>query len=335
MPKLDEIASFVAVAEAGSISAAARRSQLSKSVVSARLAALEDTLGARLFHRTTRRLSLTEDGAAFLAHARRIVQQVDEAVADIAERRGALAGPMRLSAPVSFGRRHLGPALFPFLARHPAISLTLELDDRRVDAAAEGFDAVIRHGRLEDSRLVAWTLARSQRLLVASPAYLAQHGRPADVHALAAHRAIHYMNRGVADWRFLGEAHAELPRPSTVLRVNNGDLMRDAALAGLGLALLPSFIVGPDIRSGALVVVDIGRQAEPEFLFVAHPEGRRVSAKLRALVDTLRAAFGDPPYWEPGSEAAAPAEAQPAGRRASARPARARVPVTPSPAAGA
>lgn len=160
MLKLEDIASFVAVAEVGSISAAARRGGWSKSVVSSRLAALEEDLGARLFHRTTRRLSLTEDGAAFLVRARRLVQDVDEAVADMAERRGELAGPMRLSAPVTFGRTHLGPALYPFLARHPAIALTLELDDRRVDAMAEGFDAVIRHGRIEDSRLVAWTLAR-------------------------------------------------------------------------------------------------------------------------------------------------------------------------------
>ena len=298
MLKLDEIASFVTVAEAGSISAAARRTGLSKSVVSARLAALEDDLRARLFHRTTRRLSLTEDGAAFLEKARRIVREVHEAAAEMAERRGELTGPMRLSAPVTFGRMHLGPALYPFLARHPAIALTLELDDRRVDAAADGFDAVIRHGRIDDSRLVALPLARSQRVMVASPAYLARYGRPQRLQDLEAHRAIYYMNRGVADWRFLGDEQADAVRPPAALRVNNGDLIRDAAIAGLGLAMLPSFIAGQDVRSGALTLVDIGRQAEPEFLFVAHPEGRRVSAKLRALVDCLRSSFGDPPYWE-------------------------------------
>jgi DNA-binding transcriptional LysR family regulator len=106
------------------------------------------------------------------------------------------------------------------------------------------------------------------------------------------------MNRGVADWRFLGDDSADIARPIAALRVNNGDMMRDAALAGLGLAMLPSFIVGADIRAGRLSIVDIGRQVEPEFLFVAHPEGRKVSAKLRALVECLRSAFGDPPYWE-------------------------------------
>lgn len=301
MLKLDDIASFVAVAETGSISGAARRAALSKSVVSARLAALESALGARLFHRTTRRLSLTEDGTAFLERARRIVREVHDAAADMAERRGELSGPLRLSAPVTFGRLHLGPALYPFLAQHPAISLTLELDDRRVDAAADGFDAVIRHGRIEDSRLVALTLARSQRVLVASPDYLARHGRPLGPHDLAGHRAVYYLNRGVADWRFLGDGPGGFARPPAALRVNNGDLMRDAALAGLGLAMLPTFIVGPDLRAGTLTVVDIGREVEPEFLFVAHPEGRQVSAKLRALVASLRSTFGDPPYWEAGA----------------------------------
>ena len=148
--KLDGIAAFVAVAEAGSISEAARRLRLSKSVVSERLAGLERGLGAGLVRRTTRKLSLTEDGAAFLERAARIVREVEEAAADLAERRGTLAGPLRISAPVTFGRMHLGPALYPFLARHPRVELTLDLDDRRVDAAADGFDAVVRHGPVAD-----------------------------------------------------------------------------------------------------------------------------------------------------------------------------------------
>ena len=298
MLKLDGIASFVAVAEAGSISAAARRLHLSKSVVSERLAELEQSLGATLFHRSTRRLSLTEDGSAFLEKAERIVRDVNEAAAEMAERRGQLTGPLRIAAPVTFGRMHLGPALYPFLARHPAISLTLELDDRRVDASADGFDAVVRHGVIEDSRLVAWELARSQRLLVASPAYLEHHGTPRSLEELASHRAIYYTNRGVADWRFLDADDRGFERPATALRVNNGDLMRDAALAGLGLALLPSFIVGRELATLALLVVDVGHTVRPESLYVAHPEGRRASVKLRALVDHLRSAFGDPPYWE-------------------------------------
>lgn len=297
MLKLDGISSFVAIAEAGSISAAARRLSLSKSVVSERLVELERGLGAPLFHRTTRKLSLTEDGAAFLERAGRIVREVSEAAAEVSERRGQLTGPMRVSSSLTFGRMHLGPALYPFLAKHPGITLTLELDDRRVDAAADGYDAVIRHGAIEDSRLVAWKLASSRRLLVASPKYLRKHGRPKSLADLADHRAI-YGNRGVGEWRFADVRADEFARPAQALRVNNGDMMLDATLAGLGLALLPTFIVGASVKAGALRSIDIGVTTAEEFLYVAHPDGRRASAKLRALVDALREAFGDPPYWD-------------------------------------
>lgn len=298
MIKLDGITSFVAIAEAGSISAAARRLHVSKSVVSERLADLERSLGAVLFHRTTRKLTLTGDGTAFFERAERIVREVEDAAAELSERRGLLTGPMRLSAPVTFGRMHLGPALYPFLAKHPGISLTLELDDRRVDAAADGFDAVIRHGVIEDSRLVAWRLAPSQRMLVASPAYLEQHGTPKSLADLADHRAIYYLNRGVGDWSFLDAKDDDFIRPPAALRVNNGDVMRDAAIAGLGLALLPSFIASADIAGGALQLIDVGRRAQEEVIYLAHPEGRMASAKLRALVASLRESFGDPPYWD-------------------------------------
>lgn len=298
MLKLDGIASFVAVAESGSISEAARRLNLSKSVVSERLAEIERVLGASLLHRTTRKVSLTEDGAAFLEKAARIIRDVDDAVADMAERRGTLSGPLRISAPVTFGRMHLGPALYPFLAKHPMLEVTLDLDDRRVDAASEGYDAVIRHGGLEDSRLVAWQLAASQRLLVASPEYLAQQGTPGTVDDLQSHRGIFYTNRGVADWRFEGQQSALVVRAKTAFRVNNGDMILDAALAGLGIALLPTFIAGAAIKSGSLQVVDVGLPTATEYIYVAHPEGRRASAKLKELVECLRQAFGSPPYWD-------------------------------------
>jgi DNA-binding transcriptional LysR family regulator len=296
--KLDGITTFVTVVEAGSISEAARRLRLPKSVVSDRLAELERRLGASLVHRSTRNLTLTEDGAAFLERASRIAREVEEAAADMAARRGALVGPLRISAPVTFGRMHLGPAIYPFLARHPAIELTLDLDDRRVDATADGYDAVVRHGPVEDSRLMAWLLAPSRRVLVASPDYLARHGTPKSPADLHGHRGIFYTNRGVADWRFSGPHGTGNVRGRAALRVNNGDLIRDAALAGIGIALLPIFVAGAEIEAGRLQVVDIGVQPEAEFIYVAHPEGRRPSAKLRAFADCLREAFGDPPYWE-------------------------------------
>ena len=300
MLKIEGIVTFVTVAEAGSISEAARRLRLSKSVVSERLSDMEKALGATLLHRTTRKLTLTEDGAAFLQRATRIAQEVREAAADLAERRGTLMGPLRIAAPVTFGRLHLGPALYPFLAEHPEIELTLDLDDRRVDAASDGYDAIIRHGLIADSRLVAWKLARSRRLLVASPDYLGRHGSPASLSDLEDHRGIFYTNRGVADWRFEGPDGAVVIRAKLALGVNNGDVLHDAAIAGLGVALLPAFIAGPSVREGRLVEIDVGYRPEPEFVFMAHPEGRNPSAKLRAMADHLKKAFGDPPYWERG-----------------------------------
>ncbi len=298
MLKLDGLASFVAVAECASISEAARRLHLSKSVVSERLADMERALGVRLLHRTTRKVSLTEDGAAFLERAARIVHEVEDAAADVAERRGSLAGPLRISAPVTFGRMHLGPAIYPFLARHPKLELTLDLDDRRVDAAAEGYDAVVRHGVIEDSRLIAKKVAPSRRLLVASRAYLEREGAPESVEELERHRGIFYLNRGVADWRFDGRKGSLRIGASLALRVNNGDVMRDAAEAGLGIALLPTFIVGEAIRAGRLCVIDIGRSAAAEWVYVAYARSRRSSVKLEAFVACLREAFGSPPYWD-------------------------------------
>jgi DNA-binding transcriptional LysR family regulator len=296
--KLDNIATFVAIAEAGSISEAARRLRLSKSVVSERLAELERSLGTSLLHRTTRKLTLTEDGTAFLERAARIARDVEEAAADMAERRGRLVGPLRIAAPVTFGRMHLGPALYPFLAENPELELTLDLDDRRVDVAADGYDAVVRHGPIADARLVAWRLAPSRRVLVASPGYLARHGTPASLAELDEHRGLSYTNRGAADWRFTNAEGAKILRGEISLRVNNGDMLRDAAIAGLGIALLPTFAAGAAIKAGTLTVIDIGAEADLEFVYVAHPEGRRLSAKLRAFIERLRSAFGDPPYWD-------------------------------------
>ena len=298
--KLDGIAAFVAIAEAGSISEAARRLRLAKSVVSDRLAQLEGTLGARLVHRSTRRLTLTEDGLIFLELASQSLRGIEAAAATLAERRGTLSGPLRLSAPVTLTALHIGPALYPFLRRHPQIDLSIELDDRVVDAQAEGYDGVVRHGPMRDSRLMAWRLARSRRVLVASAEYLSENGRPASLAQLEAHCGVFYTHRGIADWRFVTGGKAVQVRARPALRVNNGVVMRDAAMAGLGITLLPLFIAGPDIRAGRLQVVDVGAEPEAEFIYVAHPEGRQPSAKLRALAQCLREAFGDPPYWEAG-----------------------------------
>jgi DNA-binding transcriptional LysR family regulator len=297
MMKFEGIAAFVAVADAGSISEAARRLGLPKSVVSERLAELERVLGSHLLRRTTRKLSLTADGAAFLERGRRMMRDMVEATAEMAERRGSLVGPLRISAPVSFGQLHLGPALYAFLDDNPGITLTLDLDDRFVDLAADGYDAAIRHGHIRDSRLVAKPLASSRRVLVASPAYFARRASPRSLTDLGEHRAILYTNRET-DWRFKSANGWTVIRPQPVLRVNNGLIMRDAALAGLGIALLPTFMIAPELGAGTLELADIGAEAEGAELHIAYPSDRVASAKLRALTQHLRSRFGDPPYWD-------------------------------------
>ena len=306
MVRIEGIAAFVATVEHGSISGAARQLRLSKSVVSERLAELERSLGSVLLHRTTRKLALTEDGATFLPRAQRITRDIVEAAADIAERRGTLSGPLRIAAPVTFGHMHLGPALYPFLKAHPELQLTLDLDDRRIDVASSGHDAIIRQGVIDDSRLIVWKLAKSRRILVASSAYLADHGTPQTIEALRDHRGIFYTNRGVADWRFRTIDGPVAIQAKQALGVNNGDMIRDAVAAGLGIALLPAFIAGPAIQAGQLVALPLDLAPDEEWIYMAHSQGRNPSAKLRALRDHLEKAFGDPPYWASPSPARVP-----------------------------
>ena len=298
MVRIEGIAAFVATVEHGSISGAARQLRLSKSVVSERLAELERSLGSALLHRTTRRLNLTEDGIAFLPRAQRITRDIAEATADIAERRGTLAGPLRIAAPVTFGHMHLGPALYPFLKDHPEIQLTLDLDDRRIDVASSGHDAIIRQGVIDDTRLIVWKLAKSRRILTASAAYLAEHGAPQSLDDLRHHRGIFYTNRGAADWHFRTVDGPVTVQAKQALGVNNGDMIRDAVIAGLGIAMLPAFIAQPAIRAGRLVDIPLDIAPDEEWIYMAHAQGRDPSAKLRALRDHLKQAFGDPPYWD-------------------------------------
>jgi len=295
--KLDSLLAFVTIAEASSISAAARRLQISKSVASERLAELERNVGATLVHRSTRGLALTEDGIALLERARRILREVSDATSELSERRGELAGPLRISAPVSFGILHLATALNSFLKANPRIELSLDVDDRFV-SATDGFDTIIRHGPLPDNGWIAKQFAPSRRMLVASPAYLKKRGTPRTIADLERHHGIIYSNRGASDWRFRQAGRWSVARPGTVMRVNNGIIMRDAALEGLGIALLPTYFFRDLLPSRKLREVDVGAEAEPATIFVAYPDDGRVSAKVLALIAHLHVSFGTPPYWE-------------------------------------
>jgi DNA-binding transcriptional LysR family regulator len=226
------------------------------------------------------------------------LRDVDSAAAEVAKRRGTLIGPLRISAPVSFGHLHLGPAVFGLLAKYPGIELTLELDDRFVDLLAEGYDAVIRHGPVDDKRVIVKQLAASRRVLVASPGYLKRYGSPTSLQELERHRGVIYTNRGASDWRFRVGRSFVTVSPAVALRVNNGLLMRDAAIAGLGVALLATFLLEDPLKRQTLKIIDVGAEPEGATVFVAYPEDLRSSEKIRTLTTWLRQAFGDPAYWE-------------------------------------
>jgi DNA-binding transcriptional LysR family regulator len=262
---------------------------------------------------------MTTDGTTFLDRGRRMLQDATEAVEEFAAQRGTLVGPLRISAPVSFGTLHLGTTLFPFLAANPGLDLTLDLEDRFVDVAADGYDAVIRHGAVRDAHLIARRLASSRRVLVAAPAYLQTHAVPRTLAELKSHRAILYRHRD-ADWRFANGGTSTVVRPLRALRLNHGLLMRDAAAAGLGLALLPTFIVYREVAAGILRTINVGAEAEGADIHLTYAKQRSTSAKLRALTECLQQAFGNPPYWERPSP------------RISTSPRRARQPLPRSPA---
>ncbi len=297
MLKLDSLQTLVAAAEGGSISEAARRLQISKSVASERLAELERHVGATLIRRSTRKLTLTEDGAAFLERAKRILREVSEATAEISERGSALVGPLRISVPVGFGILHLAPALNSFLKLNPRLELSLDFNDRFV-GSTDGFDAIIRHGPSPNKGWLIKRIAPSRRLLVASPDYLRANGTPRDVAELEQHRGIIYSYRGASDWRLRLAGRWSVVHPRAVMRVNNGIMMRDAVLEGLGIALLATFYFHELLTSGKVAVVDVGAEAEPAAIYVGYPADRRVPAKVLALIAHLRSAFGTPPYWE-------------------------------------
>jgi DNA-binding transcriptional LysR family regulator len=296
--KLDGLAAFVTVANTGSISEAARQLRLSKSAVSERLTELERALGANLVQRSSRQLALTEDGLAFLERAKRIVTEADQAENELAQRRGEITGPLRIAAPRGFGDLHLGPALYSFMERYPEVSVTADFDDR-IGEAAHGYDALVRIAPGEMPKMPTQTLTLSRRALVAAPSYLARFGRPRTIDELAQHKAIHYMERNPDDWSFKSGTEMVVARVAPRLRVTSCLAMRDAAIAGLGIASLPTFHSHEALRSGALEVVDIGLEADLTPISIAY-HGVPPAAKLIALIEHLARVFGDPPYWDVG-----------------------------------
>lgn len=299
MLSLDVLQVFVRIAETGSVSAAARDLGLSKSAASKKLAALEDRLGARMVNRTTRRLSLTEAGADFLERAQRILAELEEAEQAVGRLTDEPRGTLRVNAPMSFGVLHVAPALADFMTRYPELAVTLDLDDRRISLVEEGYDVAVRIADLPDSSLVARRLAPARQAVCASPAYWARHGVPAHPRDLARHNCLIYTYLPAQnDWRFRGPGGPLTVRVAGNLKANNGDVLREAALAGLGVCLAPTFLVGDDVRAGRLVTALDGFAEDSLTIYAVYPHRRHLPAKVRAFVDFLVGRFGPHPYWD-------------------------------------
>lgn len=295
------MAAFVQVVDSRSFSTAARALNLTRSAVSRQIAALEDRLGARLLNRTTRRLSVTEAGALYYEHCARILAEAAAAERAVADLDGAPRGLLRINAPMSFGQLHLAPAVAEFLIQHPAVKVELTLDDRVVDLVGEGYDVAVRIAELPPSTLVARKLAVNRRVLCAAPSYLDRAGVPTRPEDLTRHACLSYTYLVTGnDWRFRGPDGPITVRIDGVLSANNGDVLRHMAVAGLGIALSPTFIVGDDLRRGALVPLLTEWSDSDTGIYAVYPHSRHLSPKVRAFVDFLVARFGPRPYWDAG-----------------------------------
>ncbi len=304
MPRLDAMEVFAEVVEAEGFSAAARSLGISKSAVSKQIGRLEDRLGVRLLNRTTRRLSLTEAGATFYEASRRVLDEAEAAETAVSNLAEAPHGLLKLNAPMSFGFLHLARAIPEFHARYPQIVVDAVMNDRFVDLIEEGYDLAIRIGGLRDSSLIARRLAPSRALLCASPDYLARRGEPRQPAELAEHDCLIYSNVDQRDlWRFQGPRGPLRVKVKGPFLANNGDALCSAALAGMGIALLPSFIVSPHLLSGRLVPVMCGFPLGEQGIYAVYPHHRNLSVKVRAFVDFLIERFGPEPYWDQGLEA--------------------------------
>jgi DNA-binding transcriptional LysR family regulator len=290
MDRFLEMQTFAAVVDAGSFVAAADALGMSRAAVSRYVRDLEDRLGVRLLHRTTRRLSLTDEGEVFHARCRELLAGVEEAEAELNQRSGAARGLLRVSAPVSFGILHLAPLWGAFRERYPQVRLDITLADRTVDLVEEGYDIAVRIGTLRSSSLISKRLASTRIVLCASPRYLESHGTPRHPRELARHSVIGYSYWSLGDeWQFDGPEGRVSVRTDPWMRSNNGDTSRAAALAHQGVILEPSFLVGPDLDKGTLVELMPEYRSLEAGIYAVYPTRRHVAPKVRALIDFLGA----------------------------------------------
>jgi len=298
MTELEDLRSFVEVVESGGLNRAAARLGISKSILSRRITRLEAGLGTRLLSRSTRGISPTEAGIEFKARCDRILAELEEARDVVAEHGRSVRGRLRLSAPLSFGVRHLTPVLTDLVRLHPGLELDVSYTDRVADVIGERFDAAVRIGSLRDSSLVARRIAPVRSVLVASPDYLARHGRPMVPQDLTGHECLIYTGRLVPDWQFHSGKRLISIRPEGRLRSDSGEAILQWAIAGFGIADAPSFLAADAIESGALVPL-LPDYPLPEYgIYVVRPPGSYVTGKVRVLIDMLVERFGGTPVWD-------------------------------------
>ncbi|MEO5694746.1 MAG: LysR family transcriptional regulator [Usitatibacter sp.] len=290
---------FAAVVETKGFSAASRRLVLSKSMVSKQVTQLERSVGVRLLNRTTRAMSLTEAGAMFYEHCARIVEELEEAKLAVGKFHSKPQGLLRISAPVAFGTLHVAPALPGFLALHPAVRIDLEIADRFVDLADEGFDVAVRIAKDPALNLVARKLAPVHRKICATPEYFARKGVPDTPEDLARHNCLTYTYLNPHDqWRLRGPQGDVSFAATGNLRLNDDEALSAAVLGGLGIALLPTFIVGKDLQEGRLKSILADYVPVERHVHAVYLPNRHLSAKVRAFIDYLLERFGPEPYWD-------------------------------------
>lgn len=299
----EDLAVFVQAAAAGSLSEAARRLSTTPAAASRRLAALEGRLGVRLMHRTTRSVTLTGEGEAFLPHAQAAVEAAAAGRAALASGREEAAGTLRVTAPANFGRKVVAPLVPPLLAAHPELRVELLLTDSVVDIVAEGVDLAVRIARLRDSTLIARKLAESPVLLCAAPAYLARAGTPRRLADLSAHECLTLGGGG--HWTFELGGRARQVRVSGRFGSNSLEAVREACLGGAGLALFSAWDIGEELERGALVAVALDALPPQELaIWAVYPTARLLPRKVRTFVEALRAVLERPPSrWSGGSAA--------------------------------
>ncbi|WP_373048758.1 LysR family transcriptional regulator [Vulgatibacter sp.] len=291
---------FAHVVRSRSFTEAARREGVTKSSVSRRIAQLEETLGVKLLRRTTRKLDLTEEGMHFYEHCALVLDQVDAAAESVVGASEELKGPIRISAPVTLSQLHLGRAIAGFLIEHPAIEVHLTADDRLVDVVEGGFDVVVRIGRLAASSLVARRLAADRLVVCGAPSYFERNGVPETPGDLLHHNCLHYANVPLSgEWRFRGESGPEVVPVRGTLTSSDGTVLREAAIAGLGLVVVPRFMVAAELEAGSLVQVLSRWRRGAIGVFAVTAPGRQLPQRTRALLEALARHFAAAPAFTP------------------------------------